>query len=134
MKSSPPNVAPHAVTYAVAALYRFVRIADPPALRETLQATMDNHDLCGTLLVAPEGLNGTIAGEPESLRTFIQNLRSQHEGLFADLDVKWSTAQERPFRRTRVRLKKEIVTLGVADLDATDVGTYVDPQDWNALI
>ena len=121
--------------FTVAALYRFVRVDDPQALRDRLLTQMTDANLCGTLLVAPEGLNGTIAGPDAGLRGFIDQL--QQDPRFAALDVKWSTATDVPFRKTRVRLKKEIVTLGVPDLDPSDpanVGTYVDPADWNALL
>ena len=121
--------------FTVAALYRFVRVDDPPALRDTLLQQMTDAGLTGTLLVAPEGLNGTIAGPDEALRSFVAELTV--DPRFADLDVKWSTAVDPPFRKTRVRLKKEIVTLGVPDLDPRDAnatGTYVDPRDWNALL
>jgi len=126
---------PHPPAYTVAALYRFVRVDEPPALRDTLHERMTRARLTGTLLVAPEGINGTIAGPNKTLRSFVADL--QRDPRFADLDVKWSSATDAPFRKTRVRLKKEIVTLGVPDLDPRDAdatGTYVEPRDWNALL
>ena len=125
--------------YAVAALYRFVRLPDPAAVRGPLLRAMQGADVCGTLLLAPEGINGTIAGPPQKLRGFIDGLRDpwQYDGRFADLDVKWSTAEDKPFRKTRVRLKKEIVTMGVPEVnpgDPENVGRYVDPHEWNQLL
>ncbi len=133
-----PSPSPHptanAAPFAVAALYRFVRVDHPGQLRDPLQNALRDAGLCGTLLLAHEGINGTIAGPETALRGFVEALRRDHHGLFADLDVKWSTATDPPFRRARVRLKKEIVTLGVADVDACDAGTHLDPHDWNRLL
>ena len=125
--------------FAVAALYRFVRLPDYASLRQPLRDAMDAADLCGSLLLAEEGINGTIAGPPDALRGFIDDLKSSEKfrGRFADLDVKWSTADDKPFRRAKVRLKKEIVTLGVPGISPTDpdtTGTYLDPDGWNALL
>lgn len=125
--------------FAVAALYRFVRLPDPAGLREPLKQAMLEAGLCGTLLLAEEGINGTIAGPAEALHAFVDELR-QHEryqGRFTDIDVKWSTADEPPFRKIRVKLKREIVSLGCPEVnpgDPENVGQYVDPQDWNALL
>ncbi|MEM7625335.1 MAG: rhodanese-related sulfurtransferase [Planctomycetota bacterium] len=126
-------------SFAVAALYRFVRLPDPAALRETLLHEMTEAGLCGTLLLAEEGINGTIAGPPDKLRGFVDGLRDpqRHGGRFVDLDVKWSTADAPPFRKTRVRLKREIVTMGVPEVNPGDpetVGRYVDPDEWNRLL
>lgn len=123
-----------ATPLGVAALYRFIRVDDPAALQAPLQAKLHAAGLCGTLLLAHEGINGTIAGPQPALRQFVNELRQAHGGLFADLDVKWSTATAPPFRRARVRLKKEIVTLGVPDVDACDAGTHLDPAAWNQLL
>ncbi len=132
--SAPPLIPRPDPRLAVAALYRFVRLDDPATLRDSLQSAMDHAGLCGTLLLAHEGINGTIAGPPGALGAFVDDLRRRHGGRFADLDVKWSTAQAPPFRRTRVRLKKEIVTLGVPEVDACDAGTHLDPAEWNRLL
>jgi UPF0176 protein len=87
----------------------------------------------GTILLAHEGINGTVAGTPYAIDALISFLRDI-PGC-ADLDVKYSFAKEMPFYRTKVRLKKEIVTLGVEGIDPKrEVGTYVQPEDWNALI
>lgn len=117
----------------VAALYRFAAIADPKAVRDRLQAACEAGGVRGTLLVAGEGLNGTIAGpEPaiEALLAFIRTLPG-----FGDLDVKYAWTAEMPFLRLKVRVKAEIVTMGQPDLDpAREAGVYVSPADWNALI
>lgn len=117
----------------VAALYRFARFDDPAALREPLQTLCNAAGIKGTLLLAREGINGTIAGAADALEQVIGHIR----GLPGcdDLDAKYSSAREMPFYRMKVRLKKEIVTMGAGELDpATNAGIYVEPQDWNALI
>ncbi|MES2833971.1 MAG: rhodanese-related sulfurtransferase [Pseudomonadota bacterium] len=115
----------------VAALYRFAAVPDPAAMRDLLE------DLCGaevrgTLLVAHEGVNGTIAGPDAAVERVLTGLRALPG--FADTDVKYSTARTMPFHRLKVRVKPEIVTMGQPGLDPNDAGTYVTPGDWNALI
>ena len=117
----------------VAALYRFARFDDPPALRERLVAVCAAAGTRGTLLVAPEGINGTIAGSAAGIAAVVEGVR----GLpgCADIEVKYSRAAAMPFGRMKVRLKREIVTLGQPGIDPlASVGTYVAPADWNALI
>ncbi len=117
----------------VAALYHFAVVDDPAELRPQILARCEELGLKGTILLAPEGINGTIAGEPAAIDAVISYLRSIPE--FAGLEVKYSEASEMPFLRMKVRLKKEIVTMGVDGVDAArEKGDYVDPQDWNALI
>jgi UPF0176 protein len=117
----------------VAALYRFVRLPDHAALREPLLDQMQGHGVRGTLLLASEGINGTIAGPREGIDTVLGYLRSQP--ALAELTHKESYCDAMPFRRTKVRLKKEIVTMGVEDIDPIHAaGTYVKPEDWNDLI
>ena len=116
-----------------AALYQFVDLPDCAALREPLQALCDTQGVRGMLLLAPEGINGTIAGEPGAVHTVLAWLRS--DARFAALQHKEAQTESQPFYRMRVRLKREIVTLGVPGLNpARNAGTYVKPQDWNALI
>ncbi|HZV85540.1 MAG TPA: rhodanese-related sulfurtransferase [Brevundimonas sp.] len=115
----------------VAALYRFAPIADPVAVRAHLEA-LCAPDVRGTLLVAREGLNGTIAGPGAAVERVLDGVRALPG--FAGLDVKRATAATPPFHRMKVRIKPEIVTMGQPDLDPTDAGAYVSPQDWNALI
>lgn len=124
-----PNDAP----YLVAALYHFVSVPRFAELRAPLQALCEENDVRGTLLLAHEGINGTIGGPDAGIRTVLAFLRAQPE--FANLEHKESRASEKPFLRMKVRLKKEIVTMGVEDIDPNKVvGTYVAPKDWNALI
>lgn len=119
--------------YAIAALYKFTALPDAPALVPTLQASGDAEDLLGSLLIAPEGINGTIAGAPERLSRFLGGLRA--DPRFADLTWKSAEADAPPFRRFKVKLKREIVSMGAPDIVTPDtVGQYVDPADWNAAM
>ncbi len=125
------------MTYAVAALYQFGALPDFRELREPLRELCAAHGLKGTLLLAHEGINGTIAGEAAALHAVIDQL--QHGPLFCgrldNLELKFSSARAMPFQRLKIRLKKEIVTLGDPAADPTkQVGAYVDPADWNMLI
>ncbi len=118
--------------FRVAALYRFARIGDREAVREQLEQ-LCAPDVRGILLVAHEGLNGTIAGPAEAVDRVLDGIRTLPG--FAALDVKFADAATAPFRRMKVRIKAEIVTMGQPDLDpATGAGTYVSPAEWNALI
>ena len=117
----------------IAALYHFTRFDDPDALRSPLRAVCDANGVRGTLLLAREGINGTIAGPRGGIDTVLAHIR----GLpgCADLEWKESFAEAMPFGRLKVRLKKEIVTMGQPDVDPKGaVGAYVAPEDWNALI
>ncbi|MDG2221323.1 MAG: rhodanese-related sulfurtransferase [Rubripirellula sp.] len=119
--------------FKVAALYRFVPLNNHIQLRETFQTQMESLGIRGTLLLAHEGINGTLAGTPDAIDEWIDFLRS--DSRLTELEVKYSYCDSIPFKRCRVRLKKEIVTMGVQGIDPLDaVGTYVDPQDWNELI
>jgi UPF0176 protein len=118
---------------AVSAFYKFISLPHFKALRPVLLDAARQRSIRGTILLAPEGINGTIAGLPDTLASMMHFIRSMPD--FTDLDSKQSHAQDMPFKRMKVRLKKEIVTMGVAGLDpARIVGTYVAPEDWNALI
>jgi len=117
----------------VAALYRFAAFDDPAAIRTALEARARALGIRGTLLVAGEGINGTIAGAPDAVDAMVATIRSL-PGC-AGLAPKYADAAAMPFHRLKVRLKREIVTLGVAGIDAArDAGTYVSPADWNALV
>jgi len=119
-------------SFVVAALYKFAPLRDLPALQQLLQETCDNHEVCGTLLIAEEGINGTIAGSRGGIDAVLGLIRQQ-PGL-EDLEHKESAATSQPFYRMKVRIKKEIVTIGL-DVDPNEVvGTYVEPEDWNAII
>ncbi len=131
MPSTPASPTPSACL--TAALYLFVDLPDCAALREPLQALCDAQGVRGMLLLAPEGINGTIAGRPEGVQAVLAWLRS--DPRLARLQHKEAWGERQPFYRMRVRLKREIVTLGVPGLQpALHAGTYVKPEDWNALI
>ena len=117
----------------VAALYHFARLADPAARQGPLLDLCRAQGLCGTLLLAPEGVNGTIAGPRAGILAVLDHIRAWPG--FAGLDWKDSAADAPPFARMKVRLKAEIVTMGQPNMDpATTTGHYVAPRDWNALI
>jgi UPF0176 protein len=116
----------------VAALYRFASMAELPELRGHLLALCQAQAIKGTLLIAPEGINGTIAGTDQGIAAVITALR-ELPGC-AELDVKYSRAPAMPFQRMKVRIKREIVTMGQPQIDPLSTGHYVSPQDWNALI
>src|SRR5438445_1496760 len=117
----------------VAALYRFARLDAFDELPAPLAAFCCGRGIKGTLLLAHEGINGTVAGSGEAIAELIEYIEAI-DGL-AGLEVKYSGAAEMPFHRMKVRLKREIVTMGVEGIDpATSAGTYAVPADWNALI
>lgn len=121
------------MNWTVAALYRFTPLADLPGLRARTLAACAKNGICGTLLLAPEGINGTIAGPEDGLLQtldFLDAVFGIRQG-----ELKLSAASDKPFHRLKVRLKKEIVTLRAPEADpARRTGTYVAPEDWNALI
>jgi UPF0176 protein len=119
--------------FRVAALYRFARLDGHEALRAPLAAFCCARGIRGTLLLASEGINGTVAGSAEAICELVAHLQAL-PGLDG-LDVKYSHAAAMPFHRMKVRLKREIVTMGVEGIDsAMSAGTYVEPAEWNALI
>jgi len=119
--------------FLTAALYKFVELPDYAALQAPLLAECEAQGIRGTLLLAAEGINGTIAGLPGAVRAVLAHLRN--DPRLATLEHKESWASAMPFYRMKVRLKKEIVTLGVPDVHpALMAGQYVKPQDWNQLI
>lgn len=117
----------------VAALYRFATLDNFHELREPLLDFCRAREIYGTLLLAREGINGTVAGSRQSIDALIRHL--QEDPRLAGLEWKESLHDEAPFLRMKVKLKREIVTMGVAGIDPNQVvGTYVKPADWNALI
>ena len=119
--------------FRVAALYHFTRFDDPASLRPGLLELCEDSGIKGTLLLAREGINGTVAGSDEAIEGLLAHIRAL-PGCAA-LEAKFSRAAEMPFRRLKVRLKREIVTMGQPDIDPLEeVGHYVEPEDWNALI
>ncbi|MFK8014930.1 MAG: rhodanese-related sulfurtransferase [Gammaproteobacteria bacterium] len=116
-----------------AAFYRFVDLPDFRELRAPVRAACERHHILGTILLAREGINGTIAGAPDSVRALFAQLAQ--DSRLADLEIKEASVSEPPFYRLKVRLKKEIVTLNVEGVDpVTQAGEYVEPRDWNALL
>ncbi|RZW04404.1 MAG: rhodanese-related sulfurtransferase, partial [Rhodobacteraceae bacterium] len=119
--------------FIVAALYKFTPIEDPAGLKGPLAEVACRHGVKGTVLLAREGINGTIAGTREGLDAVLAHIRAL-PGC-SDLEWKESRADDMPFARMKVRLKREIVTMGQPDVDpAAGVGAYVAPVDWNDLI
>ncbi len=124
---------PSTPAYRVAAFYRFAALARPEALRAPLAAFCCTRGIRGTLLIAREGINGTVAGSEAAIDALLAFLRAMPE--FAGLEAKYSAAETMPFHRMKVRLKQEIVTMGLPDIDPlADAGAYVEPGDWNALV
>ena len=126
------NSSPHqAVT--VAALYRFARLANYRGLKAPLAEFCCAHGIRGTLILAHEGINGTVAGTQTAIAELIAYLNTWPE--FTGAEIKYSSAEKMPFYRMKVRLKREIVTMGVPDIDPLlAAGAYVEARDWNALI
>jgi UPF0176 protein len=118
--------------FIVASFYKFAPVADPLAVQAALRDTCERAGVMGTILVAAEGLNGSIAGARDGVDAVLAAIRAL-DG-FADLSPRETQASKPPFYRLKVRLKKEIVTMGAPTDPATLVGTYVDAADWNALI
>ncbi|MEQ1485059.1 rhodanese-related sulfurtransferase [Methyloglobulus sp.] len=117
----------------VCALYKFVNLPDYQQLRQPLFDVMDSSQVRGTLLLAREGINGTVAGSRAAIDTLLSWLRQ--ESRLAEIDYKESYTDIQPFNRTKVKLKNEIVTMGIEGIDPKRVvGTYVEPKDWNRLI
>lgn len=118
----------------VVSLYRFLELKNPQAFRDRLQALCDEQCLLGTMLVAAEGFNGTLAGNETSIRTVMDWIREQFD-IDSELDARWTDASEAPFRKMRVKVKPEIVTLGRPDiLPHQRTGVHVNPARWNELL
>ena len=117
----------------VAALYQFVSVDDCAGWQARLKDICQRRHLMGTLLIAPEGLNGTVAGRYDDINSFV--LWLQTKTPFAGLEIKYAVHDEAPFHRMKVRLKREIVTMGEPDIRPSEqAGEYVEPEDWNKLI
>ncbi|MGQ8363863.1 rhodanese-related sulfurtransferase [Glaciecola sp. 1036] len=119
--------------YLVCAMYKFVALEDYKQIRAPLREFMESHNIKGTLLLAKEGINGTVSGSQEDINALLAYLNE--DDRISPISHKFSWHDEQPFYRTKVKLKKEIVTMGVEGIDPLQVvGTYVKPKDWNALI
>lgn len=122
-----------ATRVVIAALYKFVPLSDTGALRSALLDVLEKHRIKGSILLAPEGINGTVAGSRDDMDALLEWFEA--DGRFDHLNYKESFAEKNPFLRAKIKLKKEIVTIGIHDVDPLIVaGKYVDPKDWNALI
>lgn len=129
--ADPPAIMPPPAV-RVAAFYCFAPVADPAGLADALRAFGLAHGLVGSIIIAGEGANGTIAGAPNAIAAALDRLRA--EPGFAALAPRLHDADALPFARWKVKVKPEIVTMGVAGVDARDPGIHVAPADWNALI
>ena len=121
------------MSYFVATFYKFVNISNLETKKARILAWCKENRVKGTIILASEGINGTIAGSQKAIANTLTQLRSLPE--LADLELKESTAEKQPFSRLKVKIKSEIVTLGLPEVDPNQqVGTYVDPQNWNQII
>ena len=120
------------MTYTIAAFYCFVALPDPTGLREELCAAFSEQELCGTILIAGEGVNGTVAGSAEVIERLLKML-AERVGL-ERAEVKFASSEERPFGRLKLKVKRDVLPFRKAEVDATRAGTYVQPQEWNALL
>ena len=121
------------MTYTIAALYLFIPVADPAELKQKFLQELSPLQLCGTLLIAPEGINGTLAGSELAIQELLISL-NKNTGL-SQKDVKFSYSEEKPFNRFKIRLKREIVTFNQPHVNPNlRVGTYIEPDQWNTLI
>ncbi len=120
------------MTYTIAAFYRFAALPHPATLREELCASFSENELCGTILIAGEGVNGTVAGSAPVIDRLLTIL-SEKTGLNRS-DVKFATSEDRPFGRLKLNLKHDVLPFRKAEVDPTKCGTYVQPQEWNALL
>lgn len=117
----------------IAAFYKFVSLADYESMREPLLAKMHEHQIKGTIILASEGINGGFAGTREDMNCFYQVMHQ--DPRLADLNFKETFDKENPFEKSKVKLRKEIVTMGIGNVDPlTSAGTYLDPAQWNELI
>jgi len=117
----------------VAALYKFVEINDLLSLQDNLYNICEENNIMGTILIADEGINGTISGKHNEIKETISTLTNDNR--FSNIEIKYSSTDKQPFHRMKVRLKKEIVTIGLPEINPNKkVGKYVKPEDWNELI
>lgn len=118
----------------VASFYRFLDLEEPGSFRDRLQAECDARGLRGTILIATEGFNGTVAGSEDDIREVLRWIEDVLD-LSGGIDTRWTEARTAPFRRMRVKIKKEIVTLGRPDIRPhRQTGNYVSPERWNELL
>ena len=117
----------------VATLYKFFKVDDLVALQDQLYEICNKNNVMGTILIANEGVNGTISAKPKEIEKTLISI--QKDDRFSEIEVKYSSANKQPFHKMRVRLKKEIVTIGLPEINPNKiVGTYVKPEEWNDII
>lgn len=120
------------MTHIIAAFYRFVRVSAPKALQQEMLSLFRESDLLGTMLIAEEGINGTMAASEATIDRLLATL-SERVGLDRS-EVKFSSSEEAPFRRLKFKVKNEIITFRNVSIDPCKPGRYVEPEDWNTLI
>ena len=114
-------------------MYKFCKITDTNKFQRLIKSQLSELQILGTIILGNEGLNGTISGSPKSLKKAITFLRSLEN--FEDLDMKESTSMKKPFLRLKIRIKEEIVSMGLKNIDPIkQAGTYVKPEEWNKLL
>ena len=117
----------------VATLYKFFKVDDLVALQNQLYAICNKNNVMGTILIANEGVNGTISAKPKEIEKTLISI--QEDDRFSEIEIKYSSTNKQPFHKMRVRLKKEIVTIGLPEINPNKtVGTYVKPEEWNDII
>ncbi|MFT4059325.1 MAG: rhodanese-related sulfurtransferase [Legionella sp.] len=117
----------------IAAFYKFVPLNNYEAMREPLLKQMITHQIKGTIILAAEGINGSFGGTREHMNNFYQIIRA--DARLADLNFKETFDKENPFEKSKVKLRKEIVTMGIKDVDPlNNAGTYLNPEEWNKLL
>ena len=117
----------------ITSFYKFIRILDIEKLKFEIESICKKFDTKGTILIAPEGINGTIEGSKINIDKFINYLKTDIR--FSDLDPKFSYSPKDSFHRMKVRLKKEIVTIGDTNINPNkEIGKYIDPLDWNSVL
>ena len=117
----------------VATFYKFVKVDDLVALQDQLYAICNKNNVMGTILIANEGVNGTISSKPREIEKTLISI--QKDDRFSEIEIKYSSTNKQPFHKMRVRLKKEIVTIGLPEINPNKtVGTYVKPEQWNDVI
>ena len=133
MATEPHFASDAAAGFRIAALYRFAPVADPARLKAELLALGQEYGVCGTLILAEEGINGTVAASPEALPFFLEGIRKALG--FDELPAKFADSKAKPFGRYKVKVKPEIVTLRAGKLDPNTLsGQRVEPEQWNTLI
>jgi UPF0176 protein len=120
------------MSYTIAAFYRFVSLAHPTMLQRELIASFSEDELCGTLLIATEGVNGTLAGSAGTIDRLLHTLASKVS--LDRAEVKFAASDERPFGRLKFKVRDEIIPFRKAAVDPTQAGIYVQPEEWNKLI